>query len=86
MIQARIQHGVVELNQPIPSEWEGQWVTITPADCDPPLEDLESHLAALDALGPMEYEPGEEQEIANALAELDRTSLAAMKALAGIER
>lgn len=38
---------------------------------DDPMPDLDERLAALHALGPMEYEPGEKESIAAALAELN---------------
>jgi hypothetical protein len=83
MIAARIQGGRVEVREPIPQEWEGQLVNITPMTPDDPLPDLEKRLAALHALGPMEYEPNERDLIAAALAELDTISKAAMEAALG---
>lgn len=83
MVQGQIQHGRVEVQEPIPPEWEGQLVKITIMTPDDPLPDLEDRLAALQALGPMEYEPGEKDAIASALAELNLASKAAMEALAG---
>src|SRR5437867_10809829 len=83
MVQARIQHGRVELREPIPDEWEGQLVKITPMTPDDQLPDLEERLAALHALGPMEFEPGEADSITNALAELNDAGKAAMQTIAG---
>lgn len=83
MIQALIQQGRVEIREPIPPEWEGQLVKITTMTPDDPLTDLEERLAALHALGPMEFEPGERACIANALAELNQASKAALEAIAG---
>jgi hypothetical protein len=83
MIQARIQHGRVQVQEPIPPEWEGQMVHISPLRPDEPLSDLEERLTALHALGPMEFESGERESIARALAELDRAGKAAMDAIVG---
>ncbi len=78
MIQARIHQGRVEVQDPIPQEWEGQVVKILPMTPDDPLPGLEERLAALHAMGPMEFEPAERELVAGALAELDRLSKAAM--------
>lgn len=78
MIQARIHHGRVEVQDPIPKEWEGQLVKILPMTPDDPAPALEEGLAALHSLGPMEFEPAERELIASALAELDRVSKAAV--------
>jgi len=83
MIRARIYQGCVEVQEPIPEEWEGQLVKILPMTPDDPLPDLEERLAALHAMGPMEFEPGERELITGALAELDRLSKAAMQTAAG---
>jgi hypothetical protein len=83
VIRARIQQGRVELQGPIPEEWEGQLVKLLPLTPDDPLPNLEEWLAALHALGLMEFEPGEREQIAGALQELDRMSKAAMQAVAG---
>ena len=74
MIQARIQDGRVELGEPIPAEWEGQTVKISPMTPDDPIPDLEERLAELHALGPMEFDPGEQEAIFAELRELDRIS------------
>jgi hypothetical protein len=79
MIRARVHKGRVELQDPIPDEWEGQSVKIVPMTPDDPIPDLEERLAALHALGPVEYDPGEREAIAQLLAEQDRISRAAMK-------
>jgi hypothetical protein len=81
MIQARVQQGRIEVQEPLPREWEGRLVMITPLTPDDPVPDLEERLAALRALGPMEFEPGEEQTSAAALAELDRLGRAGMQSL-----
>ena len=83
MIQARIERGRVELEEPIPAEWEGQLVKIAPLTPEDPAPDLDQRLAKLHALGAMEYEPGERETISAALAELNNASQAAMSVLAG---
>ncbi len=82
MIQAQIHQGRVEAREPIPAEWEGQLVKITPFSPDDPLPDLEQRLAALHAMGPMEIGPDEQTSIQSALAEVNAASKAAMDALA----
>jgi hypothetical protein len=81
MIQARIHHGRIEPQDPIPEEWEGQLVKILPLTPDDPFPDLEACLAALDALGPMEFDPGEQELAVQTLAEMDRLSRLAMQNL-----
>jgi hypothetical protein len=49
---------------------------------DAPLPDLEERLAALVALGPMEYDLGEREEANRLLAEQDRVSRVEMQQLA----
>jgi hypothetical protein len=83
MIQARIEHGRIEPVDPIPVEWEGQRVKILPLTPDDPMADLEGRLAALAALGPMEFDPDEREAGQQALAEMDRLSRQAMQQLAG---
>ncbi len=83
MIQARIHQGRVEVQGPIPEEWEGQFVKLLPLTPDDPVVDLEDRLAALQALGPMEFEAGEREQIEATLAELDRHSRDAMRNIAG---
>ena len=82
MIRARVCHGHVELQDPIPAEWEGQSVKIIPMTPDDEQLDLEECLAALQALGPTELEPGEQEVAARVLAEQDRLSRAAMQKIA----
>ena len=73
MILARIHNGHVEVQDPIPEGWEGHMVKILPlTPDDDPLPDVEEWIAAMDAQGPAEYEPGEKEMIEKALAELDR--------------
>lgn len=80
MIRARVHQGRVEIREPVPAEWEGQDVKIIPmTPDDEPLPDLEERLAALQALGPMEFGPGERELAARLLAEQDRPSRAAMQ-------
>jgi hypothetical protein len=83
MVQARIHHGRIEVQEPIPEEWEGQLVKVLPLTPDDPLPDLEERLAALAALGAMEFEPDEREVVAVALGEMDRLSREAMQKLAG---
>jgi hypothetical protein len=83
MIQARIHHGRVEVDGPIPKAWEGQRVKILPLTPEDAQPDLEERLAALAALGPMEFEPGERERIDQELAEMDRLGRDAMRKLAG---
>jgi hypothetical protein len=83
MIQARIRHGKVELDAPLPAEWEGRTVKILPLTPDDPMPDLEERLAALRSLGPVELDVTEKAAIANDLAGLDRISREAMQSLAG---
>jgi hypothetical protein len=71
MIRARVHQGRVEIQEPLPEEWEGRFVKILPLTPDDPLPDLEERLAALESLGPTEYEPGEREIAARLLAELD---------------
>lgn len=82
MIRARVRQGCVEVQDPIPEEWEGLSVKILPLTPDDPLPDLEERLAALQALGPMEFEPGERELTARLLAEQDRISREAMQQIA----
>ena len=83
MIRARVHLGRVEIQEPIPGEWEGQFVKILPMTPDDPQPDLEERLAALQAQGPTEFEPGERKLAARLLAEQDRHSRAAIKAMVG---
>ncbi len=83
MIQARIQQGHVQVQDPIPEAWEGQLVKIVPLTPDDPVPDLEQRLAALAALGPVELEPAERERIGQALAELDRLSRDALHQVGG---
>jgi hypothetical protein len=83
MLQARIHQGRVEVQDPIPKEWEGQLVKIVPLTPDDPLPDLEERLATLQALGPMEFEPGERELVAQVLGEMDRLSRDAMQKIGG---
>ena len=82
MIQARIERGRVRVDEDIPPEWEGQRVKITPLSPDDPIPDLEERLAALHALGPMQFEPGEQEAIAADMAQLNALSKAAIDRLA----
>jgi hypothetical protein len=83
MVQARIHHGRIEVQDPIPEEWEGQLVKVMPLTPDDPLTDVEERLAALAALRPMEFEPGEREVAQRALGEMDRLGREAMERIAG---
>jgi hypothetical protein len=83
MLRARIHQGRVEVQGPIPKEWEGQPVKILPLTPEDPLPDLEERLAALAALGPMEFEPGERELVGQVLGQMDRLSREAMQKIAG---
>jgi hypothetical protein len=85
MVQARIHEGRVEVLDPIPKAWEGQIVKIVPLTPDDPMPDLEENLAALDALGPTEYEPGERELIEELLGEMDRLSRDEMDKIASVQ-
>lgn len=76
MVQARIRDGRVEVQDPIPAAWEGQFVKIVPLSPDDPSLDLGQRLAELHALGPIEYLPGEQDAIDRELAALNYTSRA----------
>ncbi len=78
MVKARIHRGRVELQDPIPEAWDGQIVKLVPLTPEDPNPDLQQQLAALHALGPMEFEAGERQAITAALAEMDQVSKEAM--------
>jgi hypothetical protein len=85
MIHARIHQGRVEVQDPIPAEWEGQMVKILPTTPDDPMPGLEEWLTELHAMGPMEFDPGEHELMVNTWAELDAVSKAAMQNIAGIQ-
>jgi hypothetical protein len=74
MIQARIHNGRIELQEPIPEEWEGHYVKIMPLTPDDPIPDLEERLAEFHALGPIEFDPGERGMITNLWSDMDRIS------------
>ncbi|MBM4073573.1 MAG: hypothetical protein FJ271_32330 [Planctomycetes bacterium] len=81
MIQARIKHGQVVLDEPIPTAWEGRIVKLVPMTPDEPLANLDELIAALHAMGQMELDPNEREEIASALAEVDTFSKEALNRL-----
>jgi len=85
MIHARIHQGRVEVQDPIPVEWEGQMVKILPTTPDDPMPGMEEWLAELHAMGPMEFDPGERELMVRTWAELDAISKAAMQNIAGIQ-
>lgn len=65
MIQARVKHGQLEVQDPLPPAWEGQFVKLVPLTPDDPLPDLDQRIAELHAMGAMEFEPGEREAIAS---------------------
>jgi hypothetical protein len=83
MIQARIRDGRVELDEPIPAEWEGQLVKISALTPDDPIPDLEERLAALHAMGPMEFDDDERADAAEWLSKMNDLSKAAMEKIMG---
>ena len=85
MIHARIHQGRVEVQDPIPAEWEGQMVKILPTTPDDSIPGLEEWLAELHAMGSMEFDPGEHELMVKTWAELDAISKAAMQNIAGIQ-
>jgi hypothetical protein len=84
MVLGRVHQGRIELTSSLPESWEGQMVKVAPCTPDDPLPDLDVRLAALHALGPMEYEPGERAEIEQALNSMDELSREQMQRLAGL--
>jgi hypothetical protein len=76
MVRARIHQGRVEVQDPIPASWEGQSVKLIPLSPEDPVTDLDARIAALHALGPIEYLPGEREAAAQALQALDQLSRA----------
>ncbi|MBI1901405.1 MAG: hypothetical protein HYS13_09880 [Planctomycetia bacterium] len=79
MIRARIHNGQVEVQGSIPDSWEGQTVKIVPLTPDDEIPDLEVRLAALHALGPMEFDEDERAQISADLKALDELSKEAMR-------
>ncbi len=58
-------------------------VQLSPLTPEDPIPDLDERLAELRALGPMEFDPGEQEAIFAELQELDRISEDAMDCLGG---
>ncbi len=83
MIQARINRGRIEVQEPIPEQWEGQLVKIIPLTPDDPQPELEGRLCALEKLGPVEFDPDERALAAEMLQQLDSVSRDAMQRIAG---
>lgn len=79
MVQARINQGRIQVDDPIPEAWEGRLVKIVPLTPDDPLVDLDGRLAALAELGPVEFDCGERESITQILANLDQVSRDAMQ-------
>jgi len=91
MVLGRVHHGKIELTTSLPAAWEGQMVSVAPVSDasetpDDPLPDLEARLAALHALGPMEYEAGEREEIDQALKVMDELGRKQMRQAAGLRQ
>ena len=74
MLTAKIHEGRIEPEQPIPDVWEGLTVQVLPLLPDELADDLEQRLTALHDLGAAEFADGEEQQITEALSEMDRRS------------
>lgn len=74
MIIGRVADGQIRLSSVLPEEWEGQAVRIEPCAATDVAPDLAQRLTALHALGPMEHEPGERQQIEQALAAMNELS------------
>ena len=83
MIHALVHNGQVEVQEPIPDSWEGQFVKIIPLTPDEPFPNLDERLARLHELGRMEYEPDERERIVAELEELNKLSTAAMDRITG---
>ena len=81
MVRARIHRGRVEVQDPIPAAWNGQIVKLVLLTPEDPIPDLDERLTALHALGPMEFEPGERQEMHAALKGMNRLSKKALTRL-----
>jgi hypothetical protein len=78
MVRARINRGRVEAHDPIPPAWDGQMVKLIPLTPEDPVPELDQRIAALHAMGPMQFEPGERQKITAGLNEMNRLSIEAM--------
>ena len=84
MVMGRVQGGRIELDVLLPESWEGQFVKIAPCTPDDPVPDLEARIAALHALGPMEYDPGEKEAIEEVLESMDELGREQMRRLADL--
>ena len=74
MLTAKVHEGRIEPEQPIPDMWEGLTVQVVPLLPEERADDLEQRLTALQELGAAEFGDGEEQQITEALSEMDRRS------------
>ena len=79
MVHAVIHNGQIEPQGPIPESWEGQTVRLVPLTPDDVLADLESRLAALHAMGPVELDADERANIRRELEVLNELSKQVMK-------
>jgi hypothetical protein len=52
MIQAQVHEGRIEVQEPIPTSWEGQTIKIMPLTPDDPLPDEAASGSAVGSLGP----------------------------------
>ena len=80
MIRAVYRNGKIEPLGGVPAEWEeNEELTIEMAERflgpDEPVSDIEQRLADLHALGPMEFEPGEREEMERIWKEMDELGL-----------
>ena len=82
MVVGRVEHGHIQLTSALPAEWEGQTVKIEPFTPDDALPDAAQCLQILHAMGPMEYESGEQARIEKAVATMNDISRAQMQSLA----
>ena len=85
MIRGRVLRGRVEVEETIPQSWEGQEVKIMPLTPDDSLPELDEWLKTLDAMGPMEYEPGERELIERELSALDERSRESVARMMGLK-
>lgn len=74
MLTAKIRDGRIEADEPIPEIWEGLAVQILPLVSEEIVDELEQRLKALHDLGATEFADDEEEQITQALSEMDRQS------------
>jgi hypothetical protein len=76
MIRAVYRDGLIQPLGGVPADWqEGDELTILQKDeflgADDPIPDIDTRLAELHELGPMEFEPGEREEMERIWKEMD---------------